>query len=174
MLGIKLRLIGSHLNMEVRVTPFNFISGKLIEPTNSSYWVGNDNTELSDTKRFVIYYIFNIYSITLSPLCYIYRIEIDISNSDLPTKSNIASEPDMSSNKFLLFTHSSIDRDVAQTTLPFIDSQVVAPYPGVPLSGVGVYFKGMKNYAGYIGPSVFTYDLSNEINSNLFPINNNV
>lgn len=54
-------MIGSHLNLEVRVTPFNFMSGMLIEPATKSYWVGNDNTDLSDTKRFVINYIFNIY-----------------------------------------------------------------------------------------------------------------
>lgn len=76
----------------------------------------------------------------------------------------------MSSNKFLKFTHSSIDHDVAQTTLPFIDSQAVVPYPGVPLSGVGLYFKGKKNYGGFIAPNVFTYDVSNDLNSKLFSI----
>lgn len=80
----------------------------------------------------------------------------------------------MSSNKFLLFTYSSIDHDVAQTTLPFIDIQTVAPYPGVPLSGVGVYYKGIKNYGGFIGPNVFTYDSSKEINPKLFPLNHKV
>lgn len=103
-------------------------------------------------------------------LFYIHRIEIDISNSDLPIKSNFGSEPDMSSNKFLKFTHSSIDHDVAQTTLPFIDNQAVVPYPGVPLSGVGLYFKGKKNFGGFIAPSVFTYDVSNNVNSKLFSI----
>lgn len=99
-------------------------------------------------------------------LLYVHRTEIDLSNSDLPTKSTTASEPDMSSNKYLMFTHSSIDHDVAQTTLPFIDIQPVAPYPGTPLSGVGIYFKGTKKYSGYVGPNVFTYDSSQDINSN--------
>ncbi|VVC42301.1 Protein of unknown function DUF4803 [Cinara cedri] len=146
--GVKFRMIGSHLNIEIRVTPFDFMTGKLIDPATKSNWIGNDNTEFSNPPR----------------------IEIDISNSDLPTKSPNLSEMDMSSNKYLFFTHSSIDHDVAQTTLPFIDNQIVAPYPGVPLSGVGIYFKGKKNYAGYIGPSVFTYDLSKNINSELFTI----
>lgn len=101
---------------------------------------------------------------------YTCRSEIDINNSDLPTKSNAASEPDMSSNKYLKFTHSSIERDVAQTTLPFIDMQTVAPYPGVPFSGVGIYFKGTKSFGGFIGASVFTYDFSNNINPKLFSI----
>lgn len=75
----------------------------------------------------------------------------------------------MSSNKFVLFTHSSIESDVAQTTLPFIDKQIVTPYPGVPLSGVGIFYKGNERFAGFIGVSVFTYDFSNDINSKLFP-----
>lgn len=97
-------------------------------------------------------------------------MEIDINNSDLPTKSIIAAEPDMSSNKYIKFTHSSIDHDVAQTTLPFIDIQPVVPYPGVPLSGVGIYFKGTKNYGGFIAASVFTYNFSENLNSTLFSL----
>lgn len=101
---------------------------------------------------------------------YVHRVEIDISNSDLPTKSKTPSVPDMSSNKFVLFTHSSIDHDAAQTTLPFIDKQAVTPYPGVPLSGVGIFFKGNEHFAGFIGVNVFTYDFSNDIDSKLFPL----
>jgi len=49
--GVKFRMIGSHLNIEVRVTPYNFLTGKL--DVNKSYWFGNDNTEVSGTPRFV-------------------------------------------------------------------------------------------------------------------------
>ncbi|XP_025418237.1 uncharacterized protein LOC112688982 isoform X2 [Sipha flava] len=147
--GVKFRLIGSHLNLEVRVTPFDFMTGKLIEPQNKSYWIGNENTELTDG----------------SP-----RSEIYLNDLDLPTKASISSEPDMSSNKFLKFTHSSIDRDVAQSTIPFIDKQTVDPYPGVPLSGVGIYYKGVKSYGGFIGANVFTYDFSKDLNIKLFSI----
>lgn len=101
-------------------------------------------------------------------LFYNYRTEIDINNSDLPTKIDIPSEPDVVPNKFVKFTYSSIDYDVAQTTLPFIDIQPVSPYPGVPLSGIGVYFKQKKQHAGFIGPSVFTYNFSNNLNIDLF------
>ncbi|XP_050526498.1 uncharacterized protein LOC126897171 isoform X2 [Daktulosphaira vitifoliae] len=144
--GVKFRMIGSHLNIEVRVTPYDFITGNLIEPNEKSYWIGNENTEFSKIER----------------------MEIDINNSDLPTKANTPFEPDVTSNKFLMFTHSSIDHDVAQTTLPYIDKQTVAPYPAAPLSGVGIYFKGLKGYAGFIGANVFTYDFSKDINFDLF------
>lgn len=107
---------------------------------------------------------------TFLSLFYVNRTEIDISNSDLPTKSHTTSEPNMESNKFLSFTYSSVDHDVAQTTLPFIDMQPVAPYPGVPLSGVGTYFKGIKSYGGFIGSNVFTYDYSKNINADLFAV----
>lgn len=101
-------------------------------------------------------------------LIYNYRTEIDINNSDLPTKIDIPSELDTVPNKFIKFTYSSIEYDVAQTTLPFIDIQPVLPYPGVPLSGIGVYFKQKKKHAGFIGPSVFTYNFSNNLNLDLF------
>lgn len=56
---MKLRLIGSHLNLEVRVTPFDFMTGKLIEPQNKSFWIGNENTELTDqSPRFVNFYMY--------------------------------------------------------------------------------------------------------------------
>jgi len=48
--------------------------------------------------------------------------------------------------------------------------QTVAPFPGVPLSGIGIYHKGTKSFGGFIGASVFTYNLSNNINPKLFQI----
>lgn len=52
--GVRFRILGSHLNLEVRVTPFDFITGTL--DASKTHWVGNDNTELSelDSKRFVM------------------------------------------------------------------------------------------------------------------------
>lgn len=53
---MKLRKIGSHLNLEARVTPFDFTTGQLIDPSTKSYWIGNDKTELSPIEeRFVNY-----------------------------------------------------------------------------------------------------------------------
>lgn len=167
---MKFRLIGSHLNLEVRVTPFDFMTGKLIEPEIKSYWIGNENTELNEESPRFVYYYFEIFVPINSLKFYIYRTEIDVNNLDLPNRASTASEPDMSSNKFLKFTHSSIDRDVAQTTIPFIDKQTVDPYPGVPLSGVGIYYKGVKSYGGFIGASVFTYDFSKDLNLKLFSL----
>lgn len=45
--GVKFRLLGRHLNMEMRVTEIDFASGRLIEP-DKSFWVSNDNTDISN------------------------------------------------------------------------------------------------------------------------------
>lgn len=45
--GVKFRLLGRHLNMEIRVTEIDFASGRLIEP-DKSFWVSNDNTDISN------------------------------------------------------------------------------------------------------------------------------
>lgn len=43
--GFKFRMVGSRLNLEVRMTPFNFTTGKLIEPLNNSFWFSHDRTD---------------------------------------------------------------------------------------------------------------------------------
>ncbi|XP_050531458.1 uncharacterized protein LOC126900066 isoform X2 [Daktulosphaira vitifoliae] len=143
--GVKFRSIGTHISIEIRVTPFDFSSGNLIQPNIKSYWVGNEDANFSNVER----------------------TEIKIDNSDLPTKLKIPSVPDMTAHKYVKFTHSSITRDVAQTTLPFIDKQTVEPFPAIPLSGVGIYFKGIENYGGFIGANVFTYNFSTHISTRL-------
>lgn len=49
---------------------------------------------------------------------------------------------------------------MAQTTIPFIDSQPVTTYPQVPLRGAGIYYKSSKNYGGFVAPVITTYDFS--------------
>lgn len=42
--GVRFRTIGARLNLEIMVTPFNFTSGKLIQPLEKSFWLSNDVT----------------------------------------------------------------------------------------------------------------------------------
>lgn len=49
--GIRFRTLGGHLNLEIRITEADFVSGKLIDPTTTSYWHSNDNTVASLIKR---------------------------------------------------------------------------------------------------------------------------
>lgn len=51
-------MIGSHLNLQVFVTQFDFLSGKL-NLEMKSYPIGNERTEHSQPPRFVNKYISN-------------------------------------------------------------------------------------------------------------------
>lgn len=56
--GVRMRTIGSHLNLEVRVTAFEFNSGKLFQ--NLTYWKSNDNTDVvGNSPRFVYFLKFS-------------------------------------------------------------------------------------------------------------------
>lgn len=50
-IGVKLRAVGTHVNLEVRFCRFDFRSGKLISPTTITYSKSNDNNENSFTRR---------------------------------------------------------------------------------------------------------------------------
>jgi hypothetical protein len=102
-------------------------------------------------------------------VCAFYRKRLHISNPDVPTSTNEGSTVDSRSDQFLLFTHSDIDTDAAQTTVPFLDAQPVAPDPPTLLAGAGIYHKGRSGYGGFIGPKVVTYDFNAHIQS-VFPI----
>lgn len=80
-------------------------------------------------------------------------------NSKVPSESTLSSEPYPSeNNQYVDFTNSGLDQDAAQTTVPFIDIQEVISSPPVPLSGIGVYYKGSEGYGGYLAPKLITYD----------------
>lgn len=88
---------------------------------------------------------------------------------DVPISTNDGSVIDSQSDQFLLFTHSDIDTDAAQTTVPFLDAQPVAPDPPTLLTGAGIYHKGRSGYGGFIGLKVVTYDFSDHIQAR-FPL----
>lgn len=48
--GVRFRIVGKHLNLEMRQTEVNFVTGKLVDP-EASVWISNDNTETSGTQR---------------------------------------------------------------------------------------------------------------------------
>ena len=48
-----------------------------------------------------------------------------------------------------MFDASSIAKDAAQTTIPYIDAQNVSPVSGVWITGIGLYHKGYIGYGGY-------------------------
>jgi len=141
--GVKFRVVGTHLNLEARLSEYDFESGKLIEPEINSFWQSNDNTDVTGEKRTPI--------ILRSP--------------DVPTRSVARSLPKSKHNQYIEFVNSDMDKDAAQTTVPFIDIQEVTSNPPVPLSGVGIMYKGREQYGGFIAPKLITYDFTPHIQS---------
>lgn len=45
--GIRFKEIGSHLNFEIYITQFDFDRGELIDPSSTSVWKDNPNTDSS-------------------------------------------------------------------------------------------------------------------------------
>ncbi|XP_043202958.1 uncharacterized protein LOC122370994 [Amphibalanus amphitrite] len=72
------------------------------------------------------------------------------------THSSAPSRRDSLPGQTVRFEASSLDEDAAQSTLPFLDTQPVAPRPAGWLSGLGLYHKGdtAGGYGGYLGLSV--------------------
>nr|CAD7587095.1 unnamed protein product [Timema genevievae] len=143
MTGLRFRRVGTHMNLEIMVTPINFTEGTLIQPKEKSMWIGNDNTDAS----------------LVAP-----RTRLQLKDPDVPTRS-LTSRPDSKNDQFLLFTHSDIDADAAQNTVPYLDAQPVTPDPPTLLGGAGIYHKGQTGYGGFIAPKVITYDYSPHINA---------
>jgi len=137
--GVKLRALGGHLNLEIRVTPIKFQKGDLM--ADRSTWIGNDNTPATSSPR------------TLVPII----------QPDIPTKLLNRNQVDTRTDQFIQFDATSAHKDVSQTTIPFIDAQPVTPQPGTWLSGAGLYHKGQVGFGGFVGLSVASYDYSRHL-----------
>lgn len=85
---------------------------------------------------------------------------------DIPIKTRSKSMQISRPNTFIKFTHSSIWKDLAQTTVPFLDAQDVSTDHPTPLQGVGLYWKAQTGYGGFIAPKIMTLDLTNFVKSN--------
>lgn len=100
------------------------------------------------------------------------RSEISLPSPDIPTRSKEKSIELSKPNTFMKFTHSSIDKDAAQTTVPFIDAQDVISTNAMALQGIGLVLKGRDGYGGFVAPKIETIDLSRYVkNSKIDPKN---
>ncbi|TDG40589.1 hypothetical protein AWZ03_012986 [Drosophila navojoa] len=136
--GLRFRVLGAHLNLEARLTEFDFKKGELIQPEVNSVWQSNDNTDVSGERR----------------------QKINIYNADVPTRSVVTSIPMSKHNQYIEFVNSGMDKDAAQSTVPFLDIQDVVSQPPVPLAGIGLYYKGRPGYGGFLAPKIITYDFT--------------
>lgn len=140
--GVRFRIVGTHLNLEIRVTEMNFEKGKLMDPESTSIWVSNDNTDSSPNKR----------------------TPVQLTKPDVPTSPTFGkSVIDSSTNQYIEFTHTDLDRDASQTTVPFLDAQEVTSLPAFALAGAGIHHKGQKLSGGFVALKLITYDMGQHI-----------
>ncbi|XP_017880889.1 uncharacterized protein LOC108625401 isoform X3 [Ceratina calcarata] len=132
--GVKFRVIGARLNLEARMTHFNFTTGKLTRPLERSFWISHDKTE---------------------------RSELKLDNPDIPTRAPLMTLPDSKSeHQYLNFAPSDRKTDAAQNTIPFLDIQPVESNPPIPIAGAGVFHKGRSGSGGFVALRLITYDFS--------------
>ena len=150
--GLRFRKIGEHINLEARITPISFKDGKLDGATST--WIGNDKTQGSyENRRTRVSLISpNV------PTKYLGKNSIDSKNNQVSTTLAIDQNwPLTNCERFLLNTYfenikirhlyqfdlfqfvlfgaTSSQKDAAQTTIPYIDAQEVAPSSGVWFTG---------------------------------------
>lgn len=141
--GVKFVKVKSHLKLFARITEYDFTTAAL--NTTNTKWI---STSTTDTNR----------------------KEIDLTQCGVTVKPNVQTKQLQEANRFVTFTHSSLEADAAQTTLPFIDIQPVSTQSVTPLIGVGLYYKSEKHQACFIAPKIFTYNFTNHLNDVLnFP-----
>lgn len=135
--GVRFRMLGPHINLEVQVTPVNYTTGQL-QPFKS-YWISNDNTPVMAKNP---------------------RMEFKLYEPDDPTRFPSIHKIDSQPDTFIRFGPTSRGKDVAQLTVPFFDAQNVSPSPSSWFSGVELFHKGHPGSGGFLGLRVTTYDMT--------------
>ncbi|XP_057333033.1 uncharacterized protein LOC130672450 [Microplitis mediator] len=146
--GVRFRFAGDSLDfpklttgaieLQVRVTPFDYVSGTLINH-NQTHWIVS---KYNDTRE-----------------------ELILTDPDVPTKSptnTITSK----TNQFIRFRASDLKKDAGQSTVPFFDAQDVDGDPEFPLGGVGIIHRGREGYGGFLAFRIYDLDLSSYLKNN--------
>jgi len=134
--GVRFRVVDGALTIQVRATEFDFATGRLQNLENSFWYASNAKN----------------------------RVELVLERPNIPTKADIKSIPDVRNNQYIRFQPTDMQKDIAQTTIPFIDAQLVQPGPNlVPLAGIGLFYKGFPQNGGFIAPKVLTYNFGPHI-----------
>lgn len=134
--GVRFAVDSGVLKMEIRATAFEFNEGRLRDGSANSQWI----------------------SATIND-----RLPITIDRPDVPTRSDAQSIPNNEPRKYVQFQPTDKHKDAAQTTVPFLDIQMVEPVHPVPLAGIGLYYKGQDGFGGYIAPKLVTYDYTQHV-----------
>lgn len=133
--GLRFRVVNGAISLQVRATEFDFASGELRNFDNS-YWY------TSQTKN---------------------RTEITLDGLDIPTYTPEKSIPNNLQERFVKFGPTDKFKDLSQTTIPYVDSQLVESHNAMPLSGVGLFYKTFPGYGGFIAPKILNYNFGPHI-----------
>lgn len=128
--GVRFRLNNSgHLQLEIRVTKFDFLTGKL--SLSDTQWLENRDGG---------------------------KILIETHRADVSVKTPYLSIRNKTENAFIRFgpTYSRID--VSQHTIPFLDTQKVHPQVPTLLAGIGLHYKGTEGFGGFVAPHLVVYN----------------
>ncbi|KAG4078060.1 hypothetical protein HA402_002111 [Bradysia odoriphaga] len=136
--GIRFKSYMGRLHFEIQATKFDFATGKLYD---SFEWIS------SKLNR--------------------HRDYINLDENDLPEKSVIFSQPMWKQNLLVEFQSTDTAKDLSQSTIPYIDTQLVEPSHPAPLAGIGLYYKGIDGFGGYIAPYLVPYNYFHHINDTL-------
>lgn len=136
--GVRFRVTGSHLRLEVRATDFDYQTG-LLKNARHSQWIGSTHQT---------------------------RMKLQPERPDNPTRTVKKSMPVVGENFFIDFQPSDVEKDAAQSTIPFIDATPLQS--NTPLTGVGLQYKTQIGYGGFIAPTLISFDSGLYIT----PINN--
>lgn len=130
--GVRFRVVNSHLRLEVRVTNFNYQTGKLIDIQHSE-WIYNNSTATT-------------------------KIQLEMQYPDRSTRSTQKSIPIRGKNHYINFQPTDTYKDAAQSIVPFIDRTSIVS--DTPLAGIGLYYKTQYGYGGFIAPKLIAFDAS--------------
>lgn len=88
-----------------------------------------------------------------------YRAKLPLEESHVPENAPNNIVLSKSGQHYVHLQSTDMEKDLAQTTIPYIDIQPIETQPAQPLIGVGMYYKSYKNlgggFGGYMGLHAF-------------------
>ncbi|XP_057321399.1 uncharacterized protein LOC130665129 [Microplitis mediator] len=123
------------IELHIRVTPFDYFTGKLINLTQT-HWIVPEYTS---------------------------RRELILTDPDNPLKSPV-NVIDSKKDQFIRFRNSNLKKDAGQTTVPFFDAQDVTGSPLYPLGGMGIIHRGHECYGGFLAFKIYDMSLAGVFN----------
>ncbi|XP_057328829.1 uncharacterized protein LOC130669777 [Microplitis mediator] len=118
------------IELQIRVTPFDYNTGKLINLTQT-HWIVPEYTS---------------------------RRELTLTDPDNPLKLPV-NVIDSKKDQFIRFRNSDLKKDAGQSTVPFFDAQDVEGSPLYPLGGMGIIHRGHEGYGGFLAFKIYDVNL---------------